>query len=97
MRLSRKPGHFVATVGEFTMTPNAANVVPGRVRLMVDARAERRPDIEAFGAWLDQAGENVAREHEVAVSPPTRVSDSQPVACDPHLIEVLAKPPERRA
>jgi N-carbamoyl-L-amino-acid hydrolase len=91
LRLSRKPGHFAATVGEFTMTPNAANVVPGRVRLMVDARAERIPDIEAFGAWLDQAGENVAREHDVAVSPPTLVSHSQPVACDPHLIEVLAK------
>src|ERR1700722_6351342 len=37
LRLSRTPGHFAATVGEFDMTPNAANVVPGHVRLLVDA------------------------------------------------------------
>ena len=78
LRLSRKPSHFVATVGEFAMTPNAANVVPGRVRLLVDARAERRPDVEAFATWLDQAAENAAKEHGVAISSPARVSDSPP-------------------
>jgi beta-ureidopropionase / N-carbamoyl-L-amino-acid hydrolase len=91
LRLSRKPGHFAATVGEFTIAPNAANVVPSRVRLLIHARAERRPDIEAFGTWLDQAAKNVAREHNVSCSPALMVSDSQPVVCDPHLIEVLAK------
>ena len=48
------------------MAPNAANVVPGHVRLLVDARAERRPDMEAFATWLDQAAKNVAREHGVS-------------------------------
>jgi beta-ureidopropionase / N-carbamoyl-L-amino-acid hydrolase len=91
LRLSRKPSHFVATVGEFAMTPNAANVVPGRVRLLVDARAERRPDVEAFATWLDQAAENAAKEHGVAISSPARVSDSPPVACDPRLFAVLEK------
>jgi N-carbamoyl-L-amino-acid hydrolase len=89
LRLSRKPSHFAATVGEFAMAPNAANVVPGRVRLLVDARAERRPDMEAFATWLDQAAKNVATAHGAAISPPARVSDSQPIACDPHLFAVL--------
>jgi N-carbamoyl-L-amino-acid hydrolase len=89
LRLSRKPSHFAATVGEFVMAPNAANVVPGRVRLLVDARAERRPDMEAFATWLDQAAKNVATAHGAAISPPARVSDSQPIACDPHLFAVL--------
>jgi N-carbamoyl-L-amino-acid hydrolase len=89
LRLSRKPSHFAATVGEFAMVPNAANVVPGRVRLLIDARAERRPDMEAFATWLDQAAKNVATAHGAAISPPARVSDSEPIACDPHLFAVL--------
>jgi N-carbamoyl-L-amino-acid hydrolase len=89
LRLSREPGHFAATVGEFAMAPNAANVVPGHVRLLIDARAERRPDMEAFATWLDQVAENVASEHGVAISPLARVSDSHPVACDPHLFATL--------
>jgi N-carbamoyl-L-amino-acid hydrolase len=89
LRLSRKPSHFAATVGEFAMAPNAANVVPGRVRLLIDARAERRPDMEAFATWLDQAAKNVATAHDAAISPPARVSDSEPIACDPHLFAVL--------
>ncbi len=89
LRLSRTRGHFAATVGEFAMSPNAANVVPGHVRLLIDARAELRPDMEAFAAWLAQAVGNIAREHEVAVSAPARVSDSPPVACDPRLLKIL--------
>ena len=90
LRLSRKPRHFAATVGEFSMTPNAANVVPAHVRLLIDGRAELRPDMEAFAAWLEHAAREVAREHDVTIPTPARVSDSQPVACDPRLLEVLA-------
>ena len=32
-------GHFTATVGEFSIEPNAANVVPSRARMLIDARA----------------------------------------------------------
>ena len=41
-------GHFAATVGEFRIEPNAANVVPAHARLLIDARAERRSEMEAF-------------------------------------------------
>jgi beta-ureidopropionase / N-carbamoyl-L-amino-acid hydrolase len=90
LRLSRKPQHFAATVGEFSMTPNAANVVPGHVRLLIDARAELRPEMEDFAAWLEQTAQEVAREHGVMIPAPARVSDSMPVACDPRLLEALA-------
>jgi beta-ureidopropionase / N-carbamoyl-L-amino-acid hydrolase len=91
LRLSQKPRHFAATVGEFSMAPNAANVVPGHVRLLVDARAELRPEMDAFAAWLEQAAQEVARQHGVTIPAPARISDSKPVACDPRLLEVLAK------
>ena len=92
LRLSRKPSHFVATVGEFAMTPNAANV-RSRPRSALAGRRTRRvgrPDaMEAFATWLDHAAENAAKEHGVAISSPARVSDSPPVACDPRLFAVL--------
>ena len=82
LRLSGGPRHFAATVGEFSMTPNAANVVPGHVRMLIDARSELKPEMEAFAAWLEQAAREVARQHDVTIPAPARVSDGQPVACD---------------
>ena len=53
-------GHFAATVGEFRIEPNAANVVPAYARLLIDARAERRGEMEAFLRDLEggSAGKN---------------------------------------
>jgi N-carbamoyl-L-amino-acid hydrolase len=47
--------------------------------------------MEAFAAWLEQTARDVARERDVTIQAPARVSDSQPVACDPHLLGVLAR------
>ena len=35
------PTHFAATVGEFSIEPGAANVVPAKARLLIDARGPR--------------------------------------------------------
>ena len=37
-RLAQTPGQQVATVGQMQVTPNAANVVPGRVEMSLDLR-----------------------------------------------------------
>ena len=37
-RLARADGEAVATVGELAVSPGAANVIPGRVTMSVDAR-----------------------------------------------------------
>lgn len=50
--------------------------------------------MEAFAAWLEQAARDVARERGVTIPAPTRVSDSMPIACDPGLLDVLAKAAE---
>jgi beta-ureidopropionase / N-carbamoyl-L-amino-acid hydrolase len=86
--LAAGPHHFAATVGEFAIEPNAANIVPARARLLVDARAEHRPDMEAFCTRLDALAAETAAETEVAITT-TRVSDAHPVPCDPHVIATL--------
>lgn len=84
--LSGGPGHFTATVGEFEISPNAANVVPGRVRMLVDIRAERAEDKEAFVSWLtglDADGENTIEARLISANPDVQMDDG--------LQEMLAK------
>ena len=57
----------VATVGQLDVQPGAANVVPGRVRLMVDARA---PDEER----LDRLVAELGLENAHYVIPPVELS-----------------------
>jgi beta-ureidopropionase / N-carbamoyl-L-amino-acid hydrolase len=81
--------HFAATVGEFEMTPNAANVVPARVRMLIDARAELRADMDRFVDELGKGIAAIAEKTGVAVGEPRIVSDNPPTPCDPDLLEIL--------
>jgi len=87
--LSEGPGHFTATVGEFSIEPNAANVVPSRARLLIDARAEERTAMHLFSASVDRLAEQVARETGTAIAPPRRISDNMPTPGDPLVLDVL--------
>jgi len=81
--------HFAATVGEFEMMPNAANVVPARVRMLIDARAELRDDMERFVDELANGAAAIGDKTGVTVSVPRIVSDNQPTPCDATLLDVL--------
>jgi N-carbamoyl-L-amino-acid hydrolase len=83
------PHHFAATVGEFAIAPNAANVVPSRVRLLIDARAERRPDMEAFVAAIAALAAEVAGDTATSIAPPLTISDNFPTPCDELVLNVL--------
>src|SRR5690606_3504244 len=87
--LATGTAHFAATVGEFEMLPNAANVVPSRVRLLIDARAELRPDMQRFIAGMAELAARVARETGAAIEPPLTISDNLPTPCDPDVLDIL--------
>jgi N-carbamoyl-L-amino-acid hydrolase len=88
-RLAAGPRHFAATVGEFSIEPNAANVVPARAGLLIDARAEARPDMEAFVASLAGLVREVAEATGAAIDPPVTISDNLPTPGDPLVLDVL--------
>ena len=71
------------------MTPNAANVVPARVRMLIDARAEQREDMDRFIDELDRGTAAIAEKTGVTVSVPRIVSDNPPTPCNADLLEVL--------
>ena len=81
--------HFAATVGEFAIEPGAANVVPSRARLLIDARAERRQDMETFVARLAVLVSAVSAESGVAIEPPLTISDNLPTPCDDLVLDTL--------
>lgn len=81
--------HFAATVGEFEMAPNAANVVPAHVRMLIDARAEQRNDMNRFIEELTKGIAAIAEKTGVAVSEPRIVSDNPPTQCDAGLLDIL--------
>ena len=83
------PTHFAATVGEFEIEPNAANVVPSRARLLIDARAEVRPDMEDFLGALTEICRQVSADTGVAIDPPVTISDNLPTPGDAHVLDIL--------
>ncbi|ODT12915.1 MAG: Zn-dependent hydrolase [Mesorhizobium sp. SCN 65-12] len=91
--LSRQPRHFAATVGEFAMLPNAANVVPSNVRMLVDVRSEQRDDLDNFAAALNDLCISVAEKDHVDVSP-RRISDAPAVRMDDGIGGMLANATE---
>jgi N-carbamoyl-L-amino-acid hydrolase len=87
--LASQNRHFAATVGEFRMEPNAANVVPAKVRLLIDARAEHRPDMDTFLTWLRREATRIDGAEGVAVPAPVIISDNPAVPSDSALLELL--------
>lgn len=82
-------GHFTATVGEFSIEPGAANVVPSAARLLVDARAELRPDMETFHHRLKISLNEIAAVHGVMIAPPLVLSDNLPTPSAPMLLDQI--------
>ncbi|CAH1688547.1 N-carbamoyl-L-amino acid hydrolase [Hyphomicrobiales bacterium] len=91
MEHAQGEGHFTATVGEFRVFPNAANVVPSKVELLIDARAECRATMEAFIAQLGVETPALELDHGVTIVGPRIISDNEAVACDPALQATLAQ------
>ena len=83
-------GHFVATIGIVENYPNAANVVPEKTRLVIDARSENRPIMEKFYDVVDRETSAIASALRVKRDPLNVLSDSMPSLCDPALRSLLS-------
>ena len=87
--LAATRGHFAATAGEFEMWPNAANVVPSRVRMLLDIRSEHRDDLGDFLTSLEAVLEGIARDNGVSIAPPRLVSDNPAMPMDDLVMDAL--------
>lgn len=92
---ARDEGHFVATTGVLNISPNAANVVPGRARMIFDIRAEKPALIDAFVAMLDRESAAIAARGDVDRTRFAILSANPPAPCDAHLRELLGRSAEK--
>jgi N-carbamoyl-L-amino-acid hydrolase len=83
-------GYFVATTGEIHAEPNAANVVPSRVRLITDARAERRSTMESFVGRIKAEMPSLVVASGVELSGVVVLSDALPAHGNAGLCDALA-------
>jgi N-carbamoyl-L-amino-acid hydrolase len=86
---ARDQGHFVATTGIVEVLPNASNVIPKTVRIVIDARSEDRDLMEEFCRLLDAESFNAALAANVDRLGFERLSDSMPATCDSALRSLL--------
>lgn len=84
-------GHFVATTGVVAVSPNAANVIPGNARLVIDIRAEDDDVLEGFLESLDGQTLVIARAAHVERTGWKILSRTKPAHCDPRLRELLGQ------
>jgi allantoate deiminase len=86
-----RSGHgLVATVGEIVALPGASNVIPGEVSLSLDVRHAKDSVREKAVAKLKEKAAQIARKRRIKFSAET-VHQSQAVACDRHLSDLLTK------
>jgi N-carbamoyl-L-amino-acid hydrolase len=85
----RGEGHFVATCGILEVEPNAANVVPRQARLVIDARSDHRPLMEAFRQTLDAELPRIAERSRVELGRFAVLTDTMPAICDRGLLKLL--------
>jgi len=88
---ARKQGHFVATTGILEISPNAANVVPGGARMILDIRAEKAALVDEFVALLDRESLVIAKRAKVERERFALISQNLPAPCDDHLLDVLGR------
>jgi N-carbamoyl-L-amino-acid hydrolase len=82
-------GHFVATTGILEQQPNAANVVPGRSRMVFDIRAEDDGLLQEFLADLDVRSRAAAAAANVERPGFKLLSRTRPTHCDAGLQGLL--------
>jgi N-carbamoyl-L-amino-acid hydrolase len=83
------PDYFVATVGILTVDPSASNIVPGRCRLVIDARTADPALTARFVDTIDCESAAHAAGARVTRASFQTLSDGAPVACDSNLRAAL--------
>lgn len=87
--------YFVATVGSVRVEPGGPNVVPGRCRLIIDARSSSRALTDRFVEGLDHDSLAAARRADVDRSAFDILSDGLPALCAPGIQDAIAAAADR--
>ncbi|MGD9047228.1 MAG: Zn-dependent hydrolase [Anaerolineae bacterium] len=89
-KIIRQEENAVGTVGYLSVSPNMANVVPGRAELIVEMRSIDPEIIERIGENLKRRAAEIAEERGIPIWTEL-LTDAHPVQADPRLIEITTE------
>lgn len=81
---------LVATVGQLTVQPGAANVIPGEVTLSLDVRHAVDDELTVASRSLLDIASDIGKLRGIAVTI-TKVSEHRGVVCDPMLVSLTSR------
>lgn len=82
--------YVVATIGSLTMTPNAANAVPGYVEMILEVRSDSDAVLEGFADELMAGTDELWARHDLTMRY-DQVSRAAPTDCAPELIDLIER------
>ena len=89
-RLALTPGQQVATVGQMQVTPNAANVVPGKVEMSLDIRDMSNLHLDRLLEQLRMRIETIAFDTQCTVQMSPRLHN-EPAPAKPHIQQAIVQ------
>jgi len=85
---SGNPHYVVATVGRLSMTPNAANAVPGRVEMTLEMRSDSNTVLDSFPETLMAGVADDLKAWRLTAGF-TQLSRAQPTDCSPLVMDAV--------
>ena len=88
--VTKYPGRQVGTVGHIDVSPNAPNVIPGRVQMTIELRDLSTEKLEKIAAEIRARGEQIARETRttIKIGP---LSSNPPALASPAMQEIIER------
>lgn len=86
---------IVATVGRVSIEPNSANVIPGEVQLVLEARAPKTETVTSFVEGILMRGRDQLHQEGLEIKT-SLLSDAPPVLCSSEIQVVLQKAARKR-
>jgi N-carbamoyl-L-amino-acid hydrolase len=86
----RNPGRQVGTVGKLEVKPNAPNVIPGEVSLVIELRDLSLQNVESIYQRIEARGAEIARHTGTKIAI-TRTSTDKPALASPWVREIIAR------
>ena len=81
---------LVATVGQLTVEPGAANVIPGEVTLSLDVRHAVDDELAIASRSLLDIASDIGKHRGIVVTI-AKVSEHAAVKCDPQLVSLMSR------
>jgi allantoate deiminase len=81
---------LVATVGQLTVQPGAANVIPGEVNLSLDVRHATDAELVVASHSLLDVASVIAKHRNIGLTI-TKISEHKAVLCDPALVSLMSE------